>query len=253
MKKNIIYIFSILIVFFTWDISIRIFHISPWILPSPFEILKELVKFDSYLFEHIKVTFFEATIGLILSIVFALLIFLLMISFKTFNLLIKPYLIVSQAMPIITIAPLIIIWFGYGIFSKVAVVVFVCSFPIIISLSEALKTLPTNQRNFFIINGASKLSTFRYLIFPHSLPFFFSGLRIGATYAITGAIIGEWLGASQGLGVYLTRVSKSFQTEKVFAAIIIISVLSLILYLSVIIIEYLVLPWKRKRKGVFTK
>ncbi|MDF2606032.1 MAG: putative transporter, permease protein [Bacillales bacterium] len=247
MKKNIIYIFSVLIAFLTWDISIRVFSISPWILPTPIDIFKELIKFDAYLLKHIQVTFLEASFGLVLSIIFSLFIYLLMISFKNFNLLIKPYLIVAQAIPIITIAPLLIIWFGYGILSKVAVVVFVCSFPIIISLSEALKTLPINQHNFFIINGATKISTFRYLIFPHSLPFFFSGLRIGATYAITGAIIGEWLGASHGLGVYLTRVSKSFQTEKVFVAIIIISVLSLILYLSVIILEYIALPWKRKR------
>jgi ABC-type nitrate/sulfonate/bicarbonate transport system permease component len=159
---------------------------------------------------------------------------------------IYPLVIVSQTVPIIALSPLLIIWFGYGILPKVMVVTLVCFFPITVSFFEGLAKVDADTVKVLEAMGASKFQVFRKVQFPAALPALFSGLKISAAYSVMGAVIGEWLGASKGLGIFLTRSMHSFQTEQVFAAIIVISVLSLIFFGLVEITGRLCMPWYYK-------
>jgi ABC-type nitrate/sulfonate/bicarbonate transport system permease component len=141
------------------------------------------------------------------------------------------------------VAPLFIIWFGYGILPKIMVVALVCFFPITVSLVEGMEAADRDMIKLLEAMGASPWQVFKMVSFPGALPSFFSGLKISAAYSIMGAVIGEWLGASKGLGVYMTRSMKSFLTDRVFASIVVISILSLFLFGIIVLIARLLMPW----------
>jgi ABC-type nitrate/sulfonate/bicarbonate transport system permease component len=130
---------------------------------------------------------------------------------------------------------------------KIIVVVLVCFFPIVVSLLDGLEALDRDEINLLRSMGASSMQIFRLAKFPSSMINFFSGLRIAATYSIMGAVIGEWLGGSEGLGVYMIRVKNSFALDKVFAVIVIIVILSLILFKAISLLQYILMPWSREQ------
>jgi ABC-type nitrate/sulfonate/bicarbonate transport system permease component len=159
-----------------------------------------------------------------------------------------PLLIVSQTVPIIALAPLFVMWFGFGIIPKIIVVILVCFFPIVVSLLEGLSSVDRDLLNLMKSMGASRLQIFKMVKFPASMISFFSGLRIAATYSIMGAVIGEWLGGRAGLGLYMLRVKNSYAYDKMFATILIIVVLSMTVFKTISLIQYLSMPWFREMK-----
>jgi ABC-type nitrate/sulfonate/bicarbonate transport system permease component len=187
----------------------------------------------------------EALLGFSLAIVFAFAVAFLLTSIKWLNQALYPMLIVSQTIPIITLAPLFLIWFGWGILPKIIVVVLVCFFPVVISLIRGLSSVDPDQLNLFRSMGASRTATFKMVKLPSAMPVFFSGLKISASYSIMAAVIGEWLGASQGLGYYMTISQKSFKVDQVLAAVVIISVVSLLMVKIIDLAEWLLVPWNR--------
>ncbi|SMB90717.1 ABC-type nitrate/sulfonate/bicarbonate transport system, permease component [Desulfonispora thiosulfatigenes DSM 11270] len=235
--------FSIFIIL-VWEIFVKALQIPKWILPAPSIIINSLFSNLPYMFNHTIATLAEALLGFVLAIIISFIIAFLMDSISFIRKAIYPLLIISQTIPIISVAPLFIIWFGYGILPKIIVVQLVCFFPIVISLLGGLASVDDDQINLLRSMGASNLELFKMVKLPASMPSFFSGLKISASYSIMGAIIGEWLGAERGLGVFMTLAQKSFQTEKVFAAILIITVLSLGIFLVVSIMEKIIIPWK---------
>ncbi|HWI54318.1 MAG TPA: ABC transporter permease, partial [Desulfobacteria bacterium] len=154
-----------------------------------------------------------------------------------------PLLVISQTIPIIAVAPLFIIWLGYGMAPKVVVVSLVCFFPITINLADGLRMVDRDMIKLMHSMGATEFQVFRLVKLPAALPFFFSGLRIAGTYSIMGAVIGEWLGADKGLGILMTRSSQSFLTDRVFATIMVIVILSLAIYFLVEGIARVLIPW----------
>lgn len=243
MDKLIPLGFSIFIIFF-WEIIVRILQVPKWILPAPSVILKSLASNLPFMYDHTLTTLMEAALGFIVAIAISFIIAFAMDSIPLVKKSVYPILIISQTIPIISIAPLFIIWFGYGILPKIIVVQLVCFFPIVISLLGGLASVDEDQVNLLKSMGASKLELFKMVKLPASMPSFFSGLKISASYSIMGAIIGEWLGAEKGLGIFMTLAQKSFQTEKVFAAILIITALSLGIFALVSIMEKIIIPWK---------
>lgn len=157
-----------------------------------------------------------------------------------------PYIVISQTIPIIFIYPLIMIWFGYGIHVRIIVVTLVCFFPIALNFVDALGAASSELIALFRSMGATSWQLFRMVKFPGAMAGLFSGLKIAATYSVMGAVIGEWLGASHGMGVYMMRAYKSFATDRVFAAIIIVVLLSLLFFQGVKLIEKLSLPWMKR-------
>lgn len=226
-----------------WEVVARFEVVPTYILPGPTRILRTLFVNLPILKEHIIVTLMEALVGFLIAIIFAIGISIIMDSIPIVKKTIYPLIITSQTVPIITIAPLFAIWFGFGYLPKIVIVVLVCFFPITISLLEGLSSVDEDLLNLIKSMGASKFDLYKIVKLPSALPSFFSGLKISATYSIMGATIGEWVGGKNGLGVYMLRVKHSFATDKVFAAIIIITLLSIGILKIITFIEKRSMPW----------
>ncbi|PKM87402.1 MAG: ABC transporter permease [Firmicutes bacterium HGW-Firmicutes-12] len=233
-----------------WEYIVKAFQIDKFILPPPSAIFEALINSSLLLLEHSKYTALEAFIGFSLAVfagmVLAMIISLITAVKKT----LYPLVIVSQTVPIMAVAPLLIIWFGYGLLPKVMVVALVCFFPITVSLVEGLEKVDADVIRLLQAMGANKFQVFIKVQLPAALPSLFSGLKISATYSIMAAVIAEWLGASRGLGIYLTRSMHSFQTEQVFAVIIVISGLSLAFVALVEGAGRMLMPWYYKKHSV---
>jgi len=231
-----------------WEAAVRWGSVPQWILPGPLQILKTFGETLPLLLKHSRSTVLECLLGFAAAVILAFMIALLMDQLPLVRKALYPLLIASQTVPIVSVAPLFIIWFGYGILPKILVVVLVCFFPVAISLLGGLAAVDREYVELFRSMGASRMAIFRMVKLPLALPSLFSGLKISAAYSVMGAVIGEWLGAKEGLGNYLTLSQRSFMVDRVFAAILAITVLSLIVFAVVVAVERLVIPWHRLDK-----
>jgi ABC-type nitrate/sulfonate/bicarbonate transport system permease component len=228
-----------------WEVLVKMFQVESWLLPAPTAIGAALVKDWPTLISHSGITIYEALIGFALSVVLAFVLATLMDCWPLLRRALYPLLVTSQTIPIISVAPLFLIWFGYGLMPKVLVVVLVCFFPVAVSFLQGLTVVDPEVIDLLRSMGASKLLIFRLAKLPAALPTFFSGLKIAATYSIMGAVIGEWLGAEAGLGYYMTLSQRSFLTARLFAIIVIITILSLALFKAIELLERVLTPWTR--------
>lgn len=231
-----------------WEISVWVSKIEAWILPAPSAIFQSLWKIRDLLWMHSLQTLYEAMMGLLLAILLGIGIAILIDRSYWARKALYPLLVISQTIPIIAIAPLFLIWFGYGLVPKVVVVTLVCFFPIAVNLADGFSMVDKDMIRLINSMGASPMQVFRKVKLPAALPFFFSGLRISGTYSVMGAVIGEWLGASRGLGILMTRSSQSFMTDRVFATILVITLLSLIIFVSIEILARYSMPWYYSQK-----
>lgn len=223
-------------------------NIPKYILPSPKDIIVTLFSILPSISGHLYTTLEEAVIGFVIAIVLSIVIAVLMDNYRVVRKSLYPILVVSQTIPVIALAPLFMVWFGFGITPKIVAVILVCFFPVAVSLLDGLESVDRDMINLLKSMGATKFQIFRYVKFPGALTGFFSGLRIAATYSIMGAIIGEWLGGEKGLGVYMIRVKHSFALDKMFAVILIIVVLSMALFGFIYMVQRLATPWDKKEK-----
>ncbi len=226
-----------------WQIATQFFHTPRWLLPSPSQIAQAGLETWELLAWHSLQTLAETATGLFLALIGGLALAVIIDVSPFLRRVLYPLLVASQTIPIMALAPLLIIWFGYGMTSKAVVVALVCFFPITIATADGLRSADPDYLALLSSMGATRRQIFLKVRLPMALPGFFSGLRITVTYCVVGAIIGEWLGASRGLGVYMIRSFNSFLTERVFAAILVTSLLSIVLFLAVNILERLALPW----------
>lgn len=213
------------------------------LLPAPTKILFALFNNVEILAPHAWQTLLETVIGfaaaLIVGFGFAMLIDLSPLLRRA----IYPLLVVSQTIPILAIAPLLVLWFGFGLLPKVLVVALVCFFPIVVAGADGFRSTDPELIRLFRTFGAGKWAIFRYVRLPGALPFLFSGIRIAITYSVIGAVWGEYVGAQWGLGIFIQRAQHSYQVALVFAAILVISALSVGLFLLASMIERLAIPW----------
>jgi ABC-type nitrate/sulfonate/bicarbonate transport system permease component len=228
-----------------WQLIVDKGIIARYILPSPWDVVMVCMKILPDIKEHIYTTLQEALTGLVVAIVVSVILAILMDNFTLIRKAVQPLLVISQTIPIMVLAPLFAMWFGFDILPKIMVVILVCFFPIVVSLLEGLNSLDQDLLNLMKSMKANRWQIFYLAKFPSSLSSFFSGLKIAATYSIIGAVIGEWMGGKSGLGVYMTRVRQSFALDKVFASILIIIILSMILFKMIELIQFLVMPWRR--------
>ncbi|MGO4890621.1 ABC transporter permease [Anaerobacillus sp. MEB173] len=231
-----------------WEGAVRFWNIETWILPAPSLIVHSFFETWDLLPGHIWMTTKEAILGFLLGIVVALVVAFVLDMSPLLRKAVYPILLFSQTIPIIAIAPLLIIWFGYGILPKVLVVALVTFFPVVVSLLEGLQSSDRDMIRLVRSMGGSVWQVFYSVRFPHALPYLFTGLKIGATYSVLAAVISEWVGASKGLGIYLIKAQSSFATDKVFIVIVLISILSCLLFLVVVLISRMAMPWKHKVK-----
>ena len=225
--------------------------IDAQILPTPLAVWGVLVGQRDILWQHMLVTLQETLIGFALALA-AGVAFGTLIDFSPWlRRAIYPLLVASQTIPIITLAPLLVLWFGFGLVSKSIVVLLVCFFPIVVALADGLRSADPELIRLFRAFGAGPVRIFWSVRLPGALPSLFSGVRIAIAYSVIGAIFGEYVGASAGLGFYMQLKQHSFATAGVLAAIVVTALLSIALFASVAIIERLALPWYylQRRRG----
>lgn len=220
--------------------------VEKYLLPSPLDVAAAFVSDFPLLMENAKVTLIEAFLGLGVGIVVGFFIAVLMDRFEKVYQALYPLVVLTQTIPTVAIAPLLVLWFGYEMLPKIILVVVATFFPITVSLLNGFRAADNDTIHLMRSMGASKMQIFWYVKFPGSLEQFFASLRISVSYAVVGAVISEWLGGFNGLGVYMTRVKKSFSFDKMFAVIFLISVISLLLMKGVDILQRRCMPWKEK-------
>lgn len=248
-NKYILPAVTFILVIGAWELAVRLLGIASYVMPAPSAIASALISDAANLWMHSAVTLQEAVFGLLIAAVLAVFIAIAMDLSGTVYASLFPYLVVTQTVPVMVLGPLFTMWFGFGLTPKILMVVFMCFFPIVISLSDALKQVDRNQMNLLRSFGASKLMQYTYVKLPAAATALFSGLKVAATYCMGGAIVGEWLSASAGLGYYMIRLKNGFMMDKLFACVIAIIFWSLMLNLAVTLMERVLFPYKRKRKG----
>jgi ABC-type nitrate/sulfonate/bicarbonate transport system permease component len=240
---------AIVVVLLVWEVYARLSGLSPVVLPPPSRVLAALWDFRSDAMGHAATTLVEAVIGLALATLFAVLVAAAMDRVTVVRRAIEPLLIGSQTIPIVAIAPLLVIWFGFGIEPKIVVIVLVTFFPIAISLLDGFAATPPAATELLASIGASEAQAFRQLRWPGALPSLFTGLRIAAAYAVVGAVFGEYVGAVSGLGIWMQISQNAFRTDLVLGAVLVTAVLSIALYLAVGLAERLLVPWHVARRA----
>lgn len=226
-----------------WELAVRAGQISVHLLPAPSAILQALFNNGDIIWTNTIQTLLETVIGLAVATLLGLFLAIVLDISSWARRAIYPLLITSQTIPIIALAPLLLIWFGYDIGPKVIVVTLYCFFPIAVACADGLLAADPDLMRLLKSMRASRWQILWLVRLPGAMPSFFSGLRIAATYSVTGAIFGEYVGGYQGLGIYMQNAAHSFAIDIVFATILVTAVLSLLLFGLVVLIEHIALPW----------
>lgn len=240
---------AIFIILVIWQLAVSIFDIEAWMLPSPVQIIQEGIEIYPRIIDHSISTILIAlggfAIGVSVGLVLAITLHLVPQARQS----IYPLMVLSQNVPIIALAPLLVLWFGFGALPKILIITLVCFFPIAVSLLDGFRQTNPTLLNYMQMIGANRRQIFFKLEWPSALPYFFSGLKISATYSVMGAVIAEWLGAQQGLGVFMTVASSAFRTDQVFVSIFAIMLISLALFGFILLLEKWLIPWNTDEKG----
>jgi ABC-type nitrate/sulfonate/bicarbonate transport system permease component len=239
----------LLLLFILWEIIVSTLDVPEWLLPAPSIIFREAIvnwgNFSVHFTSSISLSLGGFFIGSAIGLLTALILYLVPFFKESFY----PLLILSQNIPVIVLAPLLVIWFGFGILPKIIVITLVCFFPITVAALDGFRQTPPDLKHYLTMAGANRKQLFWKLEFPFALPSIFSGLKISATYSVMGAVISEWLGAKEGIGVYMTLASSSFRTDRVFVAIFAIMLLSLLFFTFITILERLMIRGHSKNES----
>lgn len=215
-------------------------------LPSPIQVVQAFIKEFPTLMQHSYVTLTEAFLGLGLGILLGFIMAVLMDQFEGLYQAFYPIIVLTQTVPTVAIAPLLVLWFGYEMTPKVVLIVITTFFPIAIGLLNGFRSADSDSIHLLRAMGADRWQIFRHIKLPGAMSQFFAGLRISASYAVVGAVISEWLGGFNGLGVYMTRVKQAFAFDKMFAVIFLISIISLLLMKGVDVLQKVCMPWDKE-------
>lgn len=246
-RVKVISILATLAIFLaTWQALVWLLHLPAFILPSPLQVSARFVRAisDGSLLRHTTATLFEILCGLISGVVFATLLGYFLSRSTFMENVLQPFLVASQAVPTVAIAPLLVIWFGPGVFSKVLICSLIVFFPVLVNTVVGLRNVPENLRDLMRSLRANRWQTFRLLEFPAALPVLLGGLRIGATLSVIGAVVGELVGANRGLGFLINVGRGQYDTSLVFVGVFTLIILALVLYSAVLAMERRFLRWQ---------
>jgi len=243
MRQRLPSVLLVLALLGAWEAYVRLSAVEPVLLPAPSRILSALWDFRGDAWRHAVPTFIETVVGFTVAVLLAVVSAVLMDRAPAARRAVEPLLVISQTIPVVALAPLLLLWFGFGLAPKIVVVVLVTFFPIVVALLDGLRSAPAAASDLMRSYGATDWVTFRKLRWPSALPAFFTGLRISVVYSVIGAVFGEYVGAREGLGIWMQLSQNSFRTDLVFAAVVVTSALSLLLYALVALLRRLVIPW----------
>jgi putative hydroxymethylpyrimidine transport system permease protein len=242
-----ILIFSGLLLF--WQLLVSLFNLPPYILPTPYEVIYTWCTHIKLIANESIITITETLLGLCLGILLGSIFALCMAFFRHLSLWMLPILIISQALPTFAIAPLLVIWFGYGIASKIMTTVLMIFFPITSAFYDGLRRTNQGWLDLAKTMNAKKSRIFWFIRIPSALPSLASGIRLATVAAPIGAVIGEWVGASQGLGFLMLNANARLQIDLMFAALFTLIIFSLLLYSIMNFLLRLLVPWQCTQSG----
>lgn len=245
MKKYVPSIILIVLFLSMWEMIARMIDIM-FILPSPSGIIWRLWELKAdLLLKHLPTTFIVIVIGLITSIILGVSLAIAMKASRLIEQTLYPILITSQTIPVIALAPIFVLWFGYSIWSKIVMTILITFFPITVSTIDGFRSSSKDMKELLLTMGATKKDIFIKLDIPAAMPYFFSGLKVAVPLSVIGAAIGEWLGAQAGLGYFSRRMMTQFDGAGIFAPIVILSILGILLFVIVVWIERFILNWRK--------
>lgn len=229
-----------------WELVVQLAGIPLYVLPAPSDMLKTFVMELPVLLMHAGVTVMEALAGMAISFVVGIVVGVMIDAMPVFKRCVYPILVVTQTVPVIVLAPIFIIYMGFGYAPKILTVVLMCFFPIVVSFSDGLGEMDAGYLNLVRTYGGTRLQLYRIVKIPSALISLLSGLKVAATYSISGAVVGEWIASQSGLGYYLIRAKNGYMLDKVFACVLMIILLSLLMNGLVKLFGYVVLPSRRR-------
>jgi putative hydroxymethylpyrimidine transport system permease protein len=233
-----------------WELIVRLGHVPEYLLPAPTQILADLKTDWVILWPAMLVTLKEVLIGFVIATVAGVGLAVVLHLYGPLRRAVYPILIGSQTIPIVVLAPILVILLGYGILPKLVIVALICFFPIVVNGIDGLRAVDEDFIRMMYTLDATRWGIFRRVEFPGALPSFFSGMRIAATFAAIGAVFGEWSGSNAGLGYVMLEATPNLLTARIFAAILMLTVISLVLFGLVSLLERIAVPWAPRRESV---
>ncbi len=247
-RKRIAPVLLITLLIAVWELVVRVKDIPLYVLPAPSQVVGSLVTDWSVLAGHAGVTVMEALAGMAIALVLAVTLGIAMDAFPAVKSGLYPVLVVTQTVPMIVLAPILIIYLGFGLTPKILTVVLMCFFPVVVSFTDAMGQMDEEYVHLVRSFGAGRWEAYRLVKIPAAVPGLVSGLKVAATYSISGAVVGEWIGAQSGLGYYLLRVKNSYMLDKVFACVLVIVALSLCMNGAIRLYQMFAMPYGEKKE-----
>ena len=229
-----------------WELIIRLGHVPEYLIPAPSEVAADMKSDWPVLEPALLVTLKEILLGFLISVAAGVGLAVLLHMSTTLRRAFYPILIGSQTVPIVVLAPILVILLGYGILPKLVIVALICFFPIVVNGIDGLRSVDDDLIRMMRTLHGTRWGIFKRVEFPASLPSFFSGMRIAATFAAIGAVFGEWSGSSQGLGYVMLAATPNLLTARIFAAIVLLTAVALMLFGVVSLLERILVPWAPK-------
>lgn len=229
-----------------WEAGLRVAGVETYLFPKPSEVAASIAENQSTLRSHAETTAVEILLGFAIAVSLAVAISLALHLSSALRRAVFPLLVASQAIPLIVIAPVLVVIMGFGLGPKLAMVTMICFFPVVVTTVDGLQSTDPVMKQMMTTLYGNRWDILRRVEIPSALPNFFSGVRIGATYCAVGAIVGEWAGASKGLGFYIQQKAASLATADVFGAVVVICAISFALIAGVILAERMLVPWARR-------
>ena len=228
-----------------WELVVRAAHVPNYLFPAPSAVASSLADDAGLLGQATLVTLREVVFGFLLAVAVAVVIAVVLHFSAALRRALLPILVLSQTVPTVLLAPILVILLGYGIEPKLVVVAIVCFFPIVVNTVDGLRSADQELVRMMRTLHGGRLAIFRRVELPGALPAIFSGARVAATYAAVGAVFGEWAGSSAGLGFVILQAQPALETARIFAAVLVLSALALALYALVTFAERLLVPWQQ--------
>lgn len=232
-----------------WEAGVRILDVPGFVLPPPSEVVVTIVTERARLWDNGLATLWAILAGFVLAVVVSVPLALLIVYSRTFEKAVYPLLVFSQTVPKIAVAPIFIVWFGFGVTPKVLIAFLICFFPIVIDSVIGLRSVPPEMVDLIRSMGGTRREVFQRVRIPNALPYFFSGLKIAITLAVVGAVVGEFVGSTRGLGFVIIQASSFLNTRLLFAAITVLTLIGVALFYAVDALERWLVPWHVTRRG----
>jgi len=226
-----------------WDVAIRVFHVPPYLVPTPLDVIRTLIADWRELLQQAVPTTTATLLGFAASAAFGIPVAMLIASSRTVETTVYPLLVFSQSIPKVAIAPLFVVWFGFGLVPKVISAFLLGFFPVVVSAVQGFKSVEPDMLDLARSMEASRWQLFRMISLPHAMPAIFAGLKVSITLAVVGAVVGEFVGANSGIGFMLQRSIGNFELPTMFAALVVLALIGVVLFALVELAERIAVPW----------